>query len=76
MATKCISLYKKFEESQIIISNYESAFKKFENNIISGKVQLEDTAKNLEKRISKFQITMCCKITVSRIVLVLCIGAR
>jgi hypothetical protein len=38
MATKCISLYNELEESRIIISNYESAFKKFENSIVSGKL--------------------------------------
>jgi chromosome segregation ATPase len=58
MATKCMSLHKELEESQITISNYESAFKKFENSIASGKMQLEDTAKDLERRTSELQIAM------------------
>jgi chromosome segregation ATPase len=58
MATKCMSLYKELEESQMTISNYESAFKKFENSIASGKVQLEDTAKDLERRTSELQIAI------------------
>jgi hypothetical protein len=53
MATKCISLHNKLEESRITISNYESAFKKFENSTASRKVQLEDTAKNLESKTSE-----------------------
>ena len=58
MANKCVSLQKELEESQMTISNYESAFKKFENSIASGKVQLEDTAKDLERRTSELQIAM------------------
>jgi hypothetical protein len=32
------------------ISNYKSAFKKFENSIASRKVQLKDIAKDLKRR--------------------------
>lgn len=58
MAAKCVSLHKELEESHMTISNYESAFKNFENSITSGKVQLEDTAKDLERRTSELQIAM------------------
>jgi chromosome segregation ATPase len=58
MATKCMSLHNELEESRITISNYESAFKQFENSIASRKLQLEDTAKDLERRTSELQIAM------------------
>jgi chromosome segregation ATPase len=53
-----MSLHKELKESQMTISNYESAFKKFENSIASGKIQLKDTAKDLERRTSELQIAI------------------
>ncbi|PVH72505.1 hypothetical protein DL98DRAFT_520426 [Cadophora sp. DSE1049] len=58
MAAKCGSLHKELEESQMTISNYELAFKGFENSIASGKLQLEDAAKDVERRTSELQIAM------------------
>jgi hypothetical protein len=40
------------------ISNYKSAFKKFENSIASKKIQLKDTAKDFKKRTSELQIAI------------------
>jgi hypothetical protein len=51
MATKYMLLHKELKKSQITISNYKSAFKKFENSIVSKKIQLKNTAKDLERRI-------------------------
>jgi chromosome segregation ATPase len=58
MKTKCMSLHKELEDFQKKTSNYKSAFKEFESSIAAGKVQLEDTAKDVERKTSELQVAM------------------
>lgn len=58
MANKCMSLHKELEKSQETISNYQSTFENLENSIASGKVQLEESAKEVERKTSELQIAM------------------
>ncbi|KAL5316318.1 hypothetical protein ACEPPN_015363 [Leptodophora sp. 'Broadleaf-Isolate-01'] len=50
MTTKCLSLHKELDESQRVISNYDSAFKESEHRVAAEKSQFEDRIRDLEGR--------------------------
>ncbi|KAF8862746.1 hypothetical protein BDZ45DRAFT_686574 [Acephala macrosclerotiorum] len=50
MTTKCLSLHKELDESQGVISNYDSAFKESEHRVAAEKSQFEDRIRDLEGR--------------------------